>query len=90
MLTSRSLVRGIMMRALFDLCLQGLSNSPFKSLPHLSPLQQVSGANGKSQLEREWKLLRVNSGTCYKEYLKLAFRLYYCLAGLEVAFSKPG
>lgn len=45
------------MKALFDLCLQELSDSPLKSLPHPSTLQQASGANIKSQLEREWKLL---------------------------------
>lgn len=89
-LTSCSLVHGKIMKALLDLCLQGLSNSPLKSLPHLSTLQQASGANIKSQLEREWKLVRVYSGTSHKEHLKLALRLNYCLAGLDVAFSKSG
>lgn len=78
------------MKALFDLCLQGLSDNPLKSLPHLSTLQQASGTNTKSQLEREWKLVRVNAGTCNKEHLKSALQLNYCLAGLDVAFSKSG
>lgn len=45
------------MKALSDLCLQELSVSPLKSLLPLSTLQQDSGANRKSQLEREWKLV---------------------------------
>lgn len=56
-LTSRRLSCGIIMKALFDLCLQELSVSPLKSLLHLSTLWQDSGANRKSQLEREWKLV---------------------------------
>jgi len=56
-LTSRRLGCGIIMKALSDLCLQELSVSPLKSLLPLSTLQQDSGANRKSQLEREWKLV---------------------------------